>query len=205
MSTIDVTASRRERQRAETRRELAFAALRLATEHGLAGVRVPEIAAAAGVAPRTFNNYFHSREAAIAWPAVRRAGDLATRLRSRPAEEPLRTAILGALADVYRERAEDSIETGWLDDFRVLAGREPALRAEHLKAADAGERALSEAIAARVGIPEGGLRPMLLAAIITGAEQAAVRWWLNAGEHRDRTLSQAVQAAVREALSGLER
>jgi AcrR family transcriptional regulator len=205
VAAIPVQTSRRERQRAETRRDLAFAALRLASEHGLAGVLVPDVAAAAGVSPRTFNNYFRSREAAIAWPAVRRAGDLALRLRSRPAEEPLRTAILGALSQVYRERAEDSAEREWLVDLNTLAESEPAVRAEYLTASDAAERALSDAIAARVDAPDSGFRPMLLAAIITGAERAAVRWWLSAVDDRDRTLSQAVQAAVREALSGLGR
>ena len=55
---ITPTFSRRERQREETRRDLAIMALELASARGLANVRVPDIAAAAGVSTRTFNNYF---------------------------------------------------------------------------------------------------------------------------------------------------
>lgn len=39
--------------------------MRLALEHGPQNVRVEDIAEAAGVAPRTYNNYFSSRGQAI--------------------------------------------------------------------------------------------------------------------------------------------
>src|SRR5690606_21474884 len=55
----------RERKKDETRRALREAALRLALEHGPDQVRVDDIAAAAGVSTRTYNNYFSSREQAI--------------------------------------------------------------------------------------------------------------------------------------------
>ena len=58
-----------------------MAAFQLAISHGLANVRVPDIAAAVGVSPRTFNNYFHSKEEAIVWPAAQHAASVATRLR----------------------------------------------------------------------------------------------------------------------------
>src|SRR5580700_9655439 len=91
-------ARRRDRQREETRLDLALAAFELAREHGLAGVRVPQIAAAAGVSTRTFNNYFASKEEAIAWPAIRRAAGRALSLDDRPAGEPLDQALAGAVA-----------------------------------------------------------------------------------------------------------
>ena len=55
----------RERKKLATRRALSAAALRLAREHGPQNVRVDDIAEAAGVPPRTYNNYFSSREQAI--------------------------------------------------------------------------------------------------------------------------------------------
>jgi AcrR family transcriptional regulator len=55
----------RERKKTETRAALSEAALRLALEKGVDNVRVDEIAEAAGVSPRTYNNYFPSREHAI--------------------------------------------------------------------------------------------------------------------------------------------
>jgi AcrR family transcriptional regulator len=55
----------RERKKLATREALSAAALRLALEHGPQNVRVDDIAEAAGVSPRTYNNYFSSREEAI--------------------------------------------------------------------------------------------------------------------------------------------
>jgi AcrR family transcriptional regulator len=55
----------RERKKAQTRAALSWAALRLTVEHGFNNVKVEDIAEAAGVSPRTFNNYFSSKGEAI--------------------------------------------------------------------------------------------------------------------------------------------
>nr|BFE79419.1 hypothetical protein GCM10020093_020200 [Planobispora longispora] len=55
----------REQKKQATREALSAAALRLALERGPDNVRVDDIAEAAGVSPRTYNNYFSSREQAI--------------------------------------------------------------------------------------------------------------------------------------------
>ena len=55
----------RERKKQATQKALREAALRLALERGPENVRVDDIAAAAGVSPRTYNNYYSSREQAI--------------------------------------------------------------------------------------------------------------------------------------------
>ena len=83
---------RRELQKEQTRLVLALAAFDLAREHGLANVRIPQIAAAVGVSPRTFNNYFPSKEAAIVWPSTVRGARMAADLADRPAGEPLADA-----------------------------------------------------------------------------------------------------------------
>jgi AcrR family transcriptional regulator len=51
----------REQKKQATRDALRAAALRLALERGPDNVRVDDIAEAAGVSPRTYNNYFSSR------------------------------------------------------------------------------------------------------------------------------------------------
>src|SRR5215470_11800140 len=55
----------RERKKLATRQALGMAAMRLAIERGLDNVLVEDIAEAAGVSARTFNNYFASKYEAI--------------------------------------------------------------------------------------------------------------------------------------------
>ncbi len=165
-------------------------------------MRVPEIAAAAGVSTRTFNNYFPSKEAAIVWPATRRAARLAANLLDRPADEPLDLALVSAVTGLYGSPEQDGLPVRWLRDFRLLVSREPALHGEYLKASEATERALAEAVSSRTGTHPGGLWSRVLAAAVVGAERAAVMHWIAAGDRRD-PLVDTVRAAVEQAVAGI--
>jgi AcrR family transcriptional regulator len=190
-----VRARRRELQKQQTRLDLALAAFDLAREHGVAGVRIPEIAAAVGVSPRTFNNYFPSKEAAIAWPTTLRIARLAATLAGRPAEEPLADAIVTTVAGQYGTGEIDGLPAGWLDQFRALVAVEPALHGEYLKAAAAAETALADAIARREGAPAGQLESLVLAAAAVAAERAAVLHWARTPGPRP-SLTDAARVAV---------
>lgn len=194
-------ARRRDRQRDETRRDLAIAALHLATTRGLATVRVPDIAAAAGVSTRTFNNYFVSKEEAVVWPAAQHAATKARCLRERPAGEPLGAALVAAIVEHYRPAAEQGLPEHWLRDFRGLVAKEPSLHGEYLKATGAAERALADALAERMGAGADPLRPRVLAGMVVGAERAAVMYWTAT---RHGTLVDTVRAALRQATAGLD-
>ena len=61
----------RERKKLATRQALGTAAMQLAVERGLENVLVEDIAAAADVSPRTFNNYFASKYEAISALALK--------------------------------------------------------------------------------------------------------------------------------------
>ncbi|WJX98873.1 TetR family transcriptional regulator [Curtobacterium sp. 458] len=61
----DAAPGLRERKRLATRLAIQQAALRIAVEDGLAAVTVDEISRRADVSPRTFFNYFPSKEQAI--------------------------------------------------------------------------------------------------------------------------------------------
>jgi AcrR family transcriptional regulator len=172
MSTND--GGRRERKKRATRQALSAAALRLAREHGPQNVRVDDIAEAAGVSPRTYNNYFSSREQAIVVAlAAQRGHGVAAALRERPADEPLEHAVIGSLIEQYSNDREPDRAT------LALINSAPALQAEFLDTIAAIERPLAEAIAARTGADgHGELGPEVLAAAVSGAARVAAQRWL---------------------------
>jgi AcrR family transcriptional regulator len=195
---------RREQQKEQTRLDLALAAFELAREHGLAQVRVPQIAEAVGVSPRTFNNYFASKEAAIVWPNTLRGVRLADDLAARPADEPLADALVATVAGLYQPGRPDELPEGWLDGYRALAAAEPSLHGEHLKAMAAAERSLAEAIARRNGSASDALEPMVLAAVVVAAERAAVlHWFRHSSSGSAPALVDQVRAAVAMAVRGM--
>jgi AcrR family transcriptional regulator len=195
-------ASRRDRQKEQTRLDLALAAFELARDHGLAQVRVPQIAAAVGVSTRTFNNYFVSKEAAIVWPASLRAGQLAGNLADRPPAESLEDALVASVAGLYGESGPVGLPASWQDEFRLLVAAEPALQGEYLKAASAAEGALARAIARRAGLAADELYPLVLASVAVAAERAAVLFWVRRARPA-AALADVVRDAVRMALRGL--
>lgn len=90
----------RERKRAATRRAIQRAALAVVSERGLDGATVDEIARVADISPRTFFNYFPSKEDAI-------LGDVPT-LEGNPGVEWFvadRGPILEGLAQVIVDSA----------------------------------------------------------------------------------------------------
>ena len=172
MSTSD--GGMRERKKRATRQALSAAALRLAREHGPQNVRVDDIAEAAGVSPRTYNNYFSSREQAIMVAlAAERGARVAAALRKRPTDEPLEHAVVGALIEQYSDDGEPDRDT------LALITSAPALQAEFLDTIAAIEHPLAEAIAARTRTDRHGeLGPEAAAAAVSGAARVAAERWL---------------------------
>ncbi|WP_067170477.1 TetR/AcrR family transcriptional regulator [Microtetraspora niveoalba] len=168
----------RERNKQATREAIGHAALRLAIEsgpHGLALVRVHDIATAAGVSPRTYNNYFSSRAEAICAFQADQSRRVGQALRSRPADEPLDQAVIAAVIQLYTEPEPDRA------GLRMIM-LTPELEGEALKAFTMAEGPLADAIAARTGTdPARDLFPAVTAAAVAGAIRVAGRHWLEAG------------------------
>jgi AcrR family transcriptional regulator len=167
------TGGLRERKKLATREALSAAALRLALERGPENVRIGEIAEAAGVSPRTYNNYFSSREqAVVAAIEAERALRIGAALRARPPDEPLADAVIESVVEQYIADHEPGS-----DAFTLLVSA-PGLRAEFLRAVESIEGPLAAAIAARTGDAEEGVVAEVLAAAVSAAARVAAQRWL---------------------------
>jgi AcrR family transcriptional regulator len=162
----------RERKKQATREALRLAALRLSVEKGWDQVRIEDIAAEAGVSPRTFNNYFASKDEAFLATAYDRGARMQAALAARPAEEPLWPAVIEAVVHGFATEAVD------LRQARRIRPT-PTLAAEQLKAIVVIEQGLAEGIARRIGTDvEHDLYPRLVAAAAIGATRVTVEHWL---------------------------
>ncbi|MEN3308137.1 MAG: hypothetical protein V7603_4339 [Micromonosporaceae bacterium] len=197
-----VTPGLRERKKLATRQALGFAALRLAVERGLDDILVEDIATAAGVSPRTFNNYFASKYEAICALAVDRARRVGDALRERPADEPLWDAISAAVLEQYAGAEGGGVpDKQWTAGVRLVTGT-PALLGEYLKASAVMREALAEAIAERLDVDAGrDMFPEIVAGAVTAAYEVATDHWLNADP--PTALVPLVQQALRHLADGL--
>ena len=76
------------------------------------------------------------------------------------------------------------------------------MHGEYLKAAGAVEAALAGAIARRTGAEEGQLEPQVLAAVVAGAERAAVLHWARQAKPSS-ALVDIVRTAIDMAVRGM--
>ena len=91
---------RREAHKQATRQALQQAADRLFAEQGYGATTVRDIAEAAGVNERTFFRYFAGKEELIIEDALSWLPVLLDKLRDRPDDEDVRTALRRAIQDV---------------------------------------------------------------------------------------------------------
>jgi len=179
-------ASLRERKKLATRHDLRRATLSLVAERGFSNVTVEEIAEAANVSPRTFFNYFPSKEAALFGANPELAAATRDAIEHQAPGEPvvsvlrsLMTAQAAAVADEFAELGGDPME--WLARMRS-ARTDPQLHAVHGAQMAAIERSLAEAIAQRLGTDVGrDPYPGLLAAMATGVFRSSMSFWAASG------------------------
>ncbi|HUR01909.1 MAG TPA: helix-turn-helix domain-containing protein [Nonomuraea sp.] len=162
----------REQKKQATREALRAAALRLALERGPDNVRVDDIAEAAGVSPRTYNNYFSSREHAIvAAVTSEREARVAAAVADRPDGVGLADAVIEAVVDQYTAPGEPS------GDALLLITTRPTLRDAFVDTTTAIEHPLTDAIAERLGDTEPHTA-RVLAASVAAAVRVALELWL---------------------------
>ncbi len=186
---VDTTAtpsSLRERKKQATRRALRRIALNLVAERGFAQVTVDDIAAAADVSPRTFFNYFPTKEAALFGASLERLEALRNGIVHHAPGDSALEALRAVLVGEARARAADLSDLGG-DPAGWLSRMKSAHSDAHLRAALAAhmamvERVITDALAERLGTdPERDPYPALLAAVGTGVMRATIGFWANAG------------------------
>ena len=194
-----MTSGLRERKKAATRHRLHGAALRLVAARGLDAVSVDDIAEAADVSPRTFFNYFPTKDDAVIGLDPSGPDDLAEAFAARPADE----APVDSLRAVLRSRAaEMAVDTDiWSLRLPVIDGN-PVLGARMAAHFTATENALAAAIAARTGGTAGvDVYPSLLAAVQGVVMRVSLHRWLTGGF--GRALPELVDEAWDVIVAGL--
>ena len=175
MTDLDIPApGRRDRKKQQTRAALINAALRLVDERGLDRVTVEDISEAADVSPRTFFNYFATKDEAVVGDHFVDPSGVCDRFLAVGAGVPVIGAILIAMVPVL-EQMEANREL-WFLRMRVMA-QNPALVAGLLARGADAEQELVAAVAERVGVPADSGYPQLTAAVTGAAVRTAmVRW-----------------------------
>ena len=182
----DQRPSLRERKKLATRVAIRRAALDLFAERGFSHVTVEDIAAAADVSPRTFFNYFPSKEAVLFGADTGRAEELRARLvHDLPASSALEVLRV-VLGERVRRIAEEVADLGddparWVRQMKT-ATADPQLRAAQAAHMAQVEATFASALAERLGTdPERDPFPLMLASAAAGVLRATLTFWARLG------------------------
>ncbi|MFJ9710468.1 TetR/AcrR family transcriptional regulator [Streptomyces sp. NPDC101234] len=191
-----------EERKAETRLEIARAAVDLFVAQGVAATTGEQIGQAVGVSARTVWRYFPSKEACVRPLFAAGIEVIADCLRAWRPGQALEEAIGDAVpTDSRLARSPDRATMGALVR---LTRDEPGLRAEWLQSYDEAEPAFARALAERAGLPADDLRPTIQAAMLNAALRAAAEhyaWRVADGTTEPATAEAELTATMRSALA----
>lgn len=162
----------RERKKEATRDALRHAAVRLYREQGPQEVTVEAICAQAGVSPRTFFNYFETKDEAVLAIDVS-AETMYQRIVDRPAEE----APVTALRAVFAERFAEVVRSEVFRERTLLIREHPELVPRLARSNKAFEEAVARGVATRTGLPPEDLYVRATASAGFAATRAALTCW----------------------------
>ncbi|HVV13988.1 TetR/AcrR family transcriptional regulator [Amycolatopsis sp.] len=162
----------RERKKEATREALRHAAVTLYREHGPNSVTVEEICAKAGVSPRTFFNYFETKDEAVLSLDVSTAA-----LRERIVERPADESPLTAVRAVFAARFADVTKTAVFRERTLLLREYPELVPRMAHTNKAFEEAVVSGLAERTGLPATDLYVRTTAAAAFVANRVAITCW----------------------------
>ena len=159
-----------ERRKAETRLEVARAAVRLFLAKGVTDTSAEEIAAEAGISARTLWRYFPSKESCVMPLLTGGIEHTAACLRSWRRDQ----GVSELLEMLTSGRVGTREEMAAMMNLVRLTRTEPGLRAVWLEAHREAEPAFAEALACRAGLAEPDLVIAIQAAMINSALRVTV-------------------------------
>ncbi|GHF57247.1 AcrR family transcriptional regulator [Amycolatopsis bartoniae] len=162
----------RERKKEATREALRHAAVTLYRERGPHAVTVEDICAKAGVSPRTFFNYFETKDEAVLALDVS-AEALYERIVERPADED----PLTALRAVYAARFAELMQSETFRERTLLLREHPELAKRLTHSNKAFEETVARGIATRTGLPSEDIYVRTTAAAAFAANRSALVCW----------------------------
>lgn len=175
LASADAAEGLRERQKRARREALIDAAHALVAAHGLDGVTVEGICSHAGVSPRTFFNYFESKDdAVLAFEPFRIDPAVAAAFAAGGPTGALRSdleRLVGALVDrphPSRERIACAMD---------LARREPRLLARQVLAFERHHAEIAALVGARLGLDPHAPRVELLTLLVMALTRATFATW----------------------------
>lgn len=166
-----------------TARQLADEALRLFLERGYDNVTTADIAAAAGVTPRTLFRHFATKDEMLFADAEVETVDFVNRLYAQPIDRP----VTVALVDTIRAHQEQYPPTE--DDiarYRIVLAT-PSLADASLAYSARFERSLAEWIAQRHRRDPDDLDVRVIAAALVAARRVVAEEWLASDFESDIT------------------
>jgi AcrR family transcriptional regulator len=142
-----------------TKQALSKSAVDLMLEHGLGGVSGDAIAEAAGLAPRTFRNYFSNKEEALLFFAEDMQNRFVETVLQRAADEPVLDSLQAA-AIALIDSADDLAHL--VAGLRIMT-HNPALVAHRAESRSSASAALLQCVAERSATdPDADLYPRLV-------------------------------------------
>ncbi|BBY93597.1 hypothetical protein MGALJ_32660 [Mycobacterium gallinarum] len=181
------------RMRGQRNREaLIAAAVALFETHGYDATTVDQIAAAAGVAPRTYFHHFATKEDILFDGYAERLDEATRRFRASRS-----ITLWGALSEASAAVAEAIAAQPEIFVVRArMYASYPALRATRLRINDDWIDQMTREVARWLDAdPDSDLRPRLAATVVNGANRAAIDTWV-AGDGRGDLVAIMSQAVV---------
>jgi len=165
--------SRRELNKAATRRAIADAALELLRSAGPGNFTVNDIADKAGISRRTFFNYFSSPEAALTVSTESFLDQAIEQFLSRPADEPLVESMQQALVALA-----DPMHLATMAEVYGLTASNQQMYRFQLEAWDNCSERIIDTISRRPGTSTDPLYISALVGSVLSCGKAAMAEWL---------------------------